>query len=144
DRDAGHPELLRRPVFGAGVAFPEDFKGVPKVQRQAQSIKSGPEISGRRGHLHRHLTVHRESSLSAFTSVASRRRSTACIVASTVCTPLPTAMALSGSLRPWPVNTQTTRLAAGTFPSLLALINPAREAALAGSQKMPSVSANAW
>ena len=45
-------------------------------------------------------------------------------------------IAVSGSLRPLPVSTQTTVAPKGT--SSRRLISPATEAALAGSQKIPS------
>ena len=44
---------------------------------------------------------------------------------------------VSGSLRPWPVRTQTTVASAGTRPRAAILMMPATLAADAGSQKMP-------
>src|SRR5512145_1648668 len=51
------------------------------------------------------------------------------------------AIALSGSLRPCPVSVQTIRSPRRKNDSLADFITPAMEAADAGSQKMPSVSA---
>ena len=51
---------------------------------------------------------------------------------------------MSGSFRPWPVNVQTTVAPSGNNPAWLHLVNPATEAAEAGSQKTPSSLASAW
>src|SRR5512141_872627 len=51
------------------------------------------------------------------------------------------AMALSGSFRPCPVSVQTSRCPLRKNPSVPNFITPATEAAEAGSQKIPSVSA---
>ena len=46
---------------------------------------------------------------------------------------------VSGSFKPLPVRTQVTVAVSGIAPSFKYLINPARPAALDGSQKIPSV-----